>query len=225
MNSELVDKRFYEKKWMSVGGWVRQRSPYLKKSADVEADIALKWAKEYVKSGKVLDIGCGAGRNSILFSKNNFEAYGIDFSAKAINLANILNSEEKSSAKFSIQSALDLKFENNFFDLAMDFGCFHHLRKKQWPKYLKNVLRVLKKKSYYLIYCFSNESMETGNYKLGKNFSYHNHHYNHYFNLEELKQIFGKNFKLIKHEIIKEKGRFLAFNIILFQKSDSCIIL
>jgi cyclopropane fatty-acyl-phospholipid synthase-like methyltransferase len=218
MKAEIIDKRFYEKKWMSIGKWNNQKAPYLKKSVDIEALIALKFVKYYLKTGKVLDIGCGAGRNSILFSKNNFDVYGADFSTKAINLANILNIEEKSNINFSVQSALDLKYKSDFFDLVMDFGCFHHLRKKQWKIYIKNILRVLKSKSYYLLYCFSKESKETINYKKGKNFSYNNYHYNYYFNLNELKEIFGKNFKIIKYKIIKEKSRLLAFNIILFQR-------
>ncbi|MFA5303053.1 MAG: methyltransferase domain-containing protein [Candidatus Nanoarchaeia archaeon] len=218
MNSELVDKRFYEKKWMSIGEWKNQKAPYLKKSADYEGALALSWIKSFLNSGKVLDLGSGAGRNSILFSKNGFDVYGVDFSAKAIKLANILNKEENCNVKFSVQSVLKLGFEKGFFDLALDFGCFHHLRKSQWSNYLKNVLKVLKNESYFLLYCFSKESGETGNYKPGKDYSYHNHHYNHYFSLEELKQIFGKTFKVIKHEIIKENGRLLAFNIVLFKR-------
>ncbi|MDD4353059.1 MAG: class I SAM-dependent methyltransferase [Candidatus Nanoarchaeia archaeon] len=218
MKAEIIDKRFYEKKWMSIGKWDKQKAPYLKKTADIEGLIALDWIKSYLSLGRILDIGCGAGRNSILFSKNGFDVYGFDFSKKAIDLAEILKIEEKCDAKFSVQSVLELKFENNFFDAIFDFGCFHHLRKNQWNKYLKNILKVLKPKGYYLIYCFSKESEETGNHKASRDYSYRNHHYNHYFDLDELKKIFSNNFKIIKSKIIKEKGRLLAFNIVLFQK-------
>lgn len=218
MIPELVDKRFYEKKWMSIGKWERQKAPYLKKSIDIEGKLALDWIKSIIKTGKVLDLGCGAGRNSILFSKANYDVYGVDFSAKAINLANILNLEEKCRVKFSAQSAMDLKFESNFFDLVMDYGCFHHLRKNQWIKYLNNVLRVLKKDSYYLLYCFSKDSEETGNYKKGKDYSYYNHHYNHYFSIDEINKIFEKKFKIIKKIIISEENRLLKFNLVLMQK-------
>ena len=218
MNAETNDKRFYEKKWMSLGNWERQKAPYLKKSAGVEGKTALNWIKPLLKSGKVLDIGCGAGRNSVLFSKYGFHAYGVDFSSKAIKLAKILNIEEKTSALFSVQSALELKFENDYFDLAMDYGCFHHLRKNQWKNYIKNLLGVLKPKAYYLLYCFSKESEETGNYKSGKNYSYRNHHYNHYFSLGELKETFCKNFRIIRHAIIRENNRLLAFNLALFER-------
>ena len=43
MNAENTDKRFYEKKWMSIGKWERQKAPYLKKSADIEGLIARDW--------------------------------------------------------------------------------------------------------------------------------------------------------------------------------------
>ena len=218
MDPESVDKRFYEKKWMSIGNWNKERAPYLKKSAGIEGLIALKWAKEVLKNGKVLDLGCGAGRNSVLFAKNGFKVRGVDFSSKAIKLANLLKAENKSFAKFSVQSALELDLPNNSFDLVLDFGCFHHFRKNQWHKYLKNVLKVLKEKSYYLLYCFSKESGITGNYDKIKDYSYRNHHYNHYFSLEEINSFFSKNFKIIKKSVIKQKTRVLAFNIILMQR-------
>jgi cyclopropane fatty-acyl-phospholipid synthase-like methyltransferase len=116
---------------------------------------------------------------------------------------------------------LDLNFDNNYFDLAMDFGCFHHLRKNQWNKYIKNLMKITKTNSYYLLYCFSKESKETGNYKIGKDYSYHNHHYNHYFNMNDLKQIFEKNFKIIKKAIISEKNRLLKFNLVLMKKNKN----
>lgn len=220
MNAKIIDKRFYEKKWMSIGEWENQKSPYLKKNPGIEAFIALKWVKKYLKSGKLLDVGCGGGRNSILFSKNGFQATGIDFSKKAIKLANILKKEEKCNADFIEKSILDEFSEENFFDLIIDFGCFHHLRKNQWNKYLKNVKKLLKPKSYYLLYCFSKESKETINYKKGKDYSYKNHHYNHYFSLTDLNNVFKKNFSIIKHKIIKEKNRLLAFNMLLMQKNN-----
>jgi SAM-dependent methyltransferase len=218
MDAQKTDKRFYEKKWMSIGDWDRQKAPYLKKSAGIEALISLDWIKHYLKEGALIDIGCGAGRNAVLFSKNGFRAFGIDFSAKAIRLAKILNDEEKGSAAFRCQSILDLNAESDFFDLAADYGCFHHLRKSQWNKYLKNLLRLLKEKSYYLLYCFSMESGQTINHKKGRNYSYRSHHYNHYFSLIELKKIFNKDFKIIRHKIIREKERILAFNLVLFQR-------
>lgn len=36
------------------------------------------------KSGSILDIACGDGRNSLFFSKNNFKVTGIDFSVEAL---------------------------------------------------------------------------------------------------------------------------------------------
>jgi len=217
MDAKNIDKDFYEKKWESVKDWIKEKSPYLKKDAGIEGEIALDWAKKYVKSGKVIDIGCGGGRNAILFSLNGFDSIGIDFSANAIKLAKQLAEERESKSEFfkkNILTDLDL----GKFDLALDFGCFHHLRKTQWKKYINNISCLINPKKYYILYTFSKDSKETGNYKKGKDYSIRNGHYNHYFSIDELKEIFGKNFKLIKSKIIKEKGRLLAFNLLLFSK-------
>ncbi len=217
MNAQTIDKDFYEKKWESVNDWSREKSPYLKKSVGIEGEIALKWAKKYVKLGKVIDIGCGGGRNAILFSLNGFDSIGIDFSANAIKLAKQLAKEKESKAKFFKKSILD-NCDLGIFDLALDFGCFHHLRKNQWKKYINNISKIIKPKGHYILYTFSKESKETGNYKKGKDYSIRNGHYNHYFSIDELISIFCNNFKIIKSKTIKEKGRLLAFNILLFQK-------
>ncbi|MDD5499355.1 MAG: methyltransferase domain-containing protein [Candidatus Nanoarchaeia archaeon] len=218
MNPESNDKELNEKKWMSIKDWKSQKAPYFKKNPGIEGMIALEWAKKAIAKGKVLDIGCGAGRNSILFAKNGFKVIGIDFSKTAIKLANILRQEEKSKADFKVQSALNLTFKENYFDLIMDFGCFHHLRKNQWSKYEMQVLRALKPKAHFILYCFSKESKETGNYSKGKDYSIRNKAYNRYFSQKDLQEIFGKRFKIIKKKTIKEKGRLLAFNLALMQR-------
>lgn len=217
MDAKSISQELNESKWQKIGEWERQKAPYFKKEAGIEAKIALEWMKNKKSSKKLLDIGCGAGRNSILFSKNGFECLGIDFSKTAIKLAKILAKEEKSKAKFKCIDFFDLNLPSKEkFDLAMDFGCFHHLKKSQWKEYKKKLLGILNPNAHFLLYCFSKESKETGNYKKGKDYSLRKGAYNRYFSINGAKEAFSPEFKAIKAKTIKEKGRLLAFNIILF---------
>jgi cyclopropane fatty-acyl-phospholipid synthase-like methyltransferase len=207
-------KEFNEAKWEKIGDWECERAPFYKRTPSVEASIGLKWVKELLKSGKVLDLGCGGGRNSKLFQDNGFTVVGVDYSESAIKLAKKLCNK----CNFIVNDVLELNYENRF-DLILDFGCFHHMSKKYWSKYLQMIIKGLKPNSYYLLYTYSTKSSETFNYKPGgKNWSYRRGVYNHYFSLEELKQVFNKRFKILKHKVIKETGRKLAFNLLLFQK-------
>ena len=60
---------------------------YIKKNKIKESSFARfilgKVGKKGIKKS-LIDIGCGNGRDSIFFSKNNFRVTGIDISQKAI---------------------------------------------------------------------------------------------------------------------------------------------
>ena len=56
------------------------------------------------KRGKVLDLGCGSGRN---FIKNkNIIFYGVDFSEKMLSFAEKMQKEKKSKQNFSNQKQI-----------------------------------------------------------------------------------------------------------------------
>ncbi|VVB74668.1 Ubiquinone biosynthesis O-methyltransferase [Candidatus Tiddalikarchaeum anstoanum] len=214
------EHEFYENKWGLVfPSWKKEKKPYLKKEAGVEGRRGLELIKNHISHGVVLDIGCGGGRNSVLFAKAGFTVFGIDFSEKAVCLAKINAKEQGVAVTFGIGDALKLRYDNDYFDAVLDFGLFHHLRKSQYEKYIKNVIRVLKCRGYYLLYCFSTESEKTSRYESGKrNWALFNGHIYHYFSKEEITKIFSKEFNILNYELIKEEGRKLAFNLVLLQK-------
>lgn len=217
MDYVKLEKKFYEHKWQLVKDWKRERNPYLKKQAGIEGNLALKLIKKHIKKGKVLDIGCGGGRNSILFANNGFTVSGVDFSKEAIKLAKL--NDLKSKVNFKIGNVLNLK-QKNYFDTILDFGCFHHMRKSQWKKYIQNTIKVLKPNSYFILYAFSTESQKTSRFdpKTKRNWAIFRGHYYHYFSKSEIKEVFSKYFKIISTKLIKEKGRKLAFYLTLMQK-------
>ena len=47
------------------------------------AITALEWMKK-IKGNKILDLGCGEGKDSIFFAKNGYEVFSLDCSEKAI---------------------------------------------------------------------------------------------------------------------------------------------
>jgi 2-polyprenyl-3-methyl-5-hydroxy-6-metoxy-1,4-benzoquinol methylase len=227
MDYEKVEKRFYEKLWMDVGDWKREawtheKGPFRRKKPDIEGYKVLKFLKKELKKGRVLDLGCGGGRNSVLLAENGFEAYGVDISKHAIKLAKLLAKEKKAKAEFKVGSVLDLAYKDGFFDAVMDFGCLHHLRKSQWKKYLKSILRVLKTGGYYLLYTFSVETGKTWHYNPRTRRNWYvtkiNKHYYHYFSKKEIREFFNKRFKILRIETIKYKGRTLVFYLSFMRK-------
>ncbi|UZE93851.1 MAG: class I SAM-dependent methyltransferase [Candidatus Pacearchaeota archaeon] len=68
------------------------------------------------KRDKVLDLGCGSGRDVVFLARNGFDVYGIDISKEAIKKARNKIKEKGLKAYFDVGDLTALKFENNFFD-------------------------------------------------------------------------------------------------------------
>ncbi len=70
-----------------------------------------------IKSGSLLDIGCGNGRDSVFFSKNGFEVHALDIHS--------VEGLERYGVKAHCASAMEFwLFENHSFKLIMDVLCY-----------------------------------------------------------------------------------------------------
>ncbi len=93
------------------------------------------------ENSKILDIGCGTGNLlKILEDENkNLEIYGIDISEKMLEIAKT----KLKISKLSIQSAENIDFKDNSFDLVFSTEAFHHY--SDYNLIMNNIKRVLKK--------------------------------------------------------------------------------
>ena len=125
--------------------------------------IANKWkdfrinpvdeVKEFLKNkkGKVLDLGCGSGRNFII--EKDLEFYGIDFSKKMVKIA-----KQKPYKKVLKSNAWEIEFPDNFFDYALYISALHCIPlKENREKSLAELARVLKPKARALISVWDKE--------------------------------------------------------------------
>ncbi len=107
-----------------------------------------------LNSGRVLDIGTGAGNLPIEIAKRepNLEIIGIDLSKTLIKIARDMAKREGAddTVRFEIGSAYDLKFEDSYFDLVISSGVIHHLK---YPmKAFNEIYRILKPNKEAWIY-------------------------------------------------------------------------
>lgn len=115
---------------------------------------------------KVLDIGCGYGKNSIYLAENGFSVYSIDISSQAIEWLKTYI-EKKSINNITVLKGdiNNLPFENNYFDAIICLSVLHHQCIKQIENSISEIYRVLKPEGC-LIFDFM--SIEDDSYGLGE---------------------------------------------------------
>lgn len=96
-----------------------------------------------VKGKRILDIGCYNGWfEQEMLKKGATETIGIDPSKKFLEIAN----KNVPRANFIKMSALELNFNNNFFDLITLFDVLEHLPRGTEEKVFLSIYKILKTK-------------------------------------------------------------------------------
>jgi SAM-dependent methyltransferase len=97
---------------------------------------------------KVLDVGCGGGRNLVYFLRNNFEVYGVDPNADAIAAVKDLSvtlAPANRIENFQVALAEDLPFTEAEFDLAICSAVLHFAQSEaHFDAMLRGIWKVIK---------------------------------------------------------------------------------
>ncbi len=105
-----------------------------------------------IKEGnKVLDSGCANARMCPEIVQKGAQYFGIDKSSSLIDIA----ANFCPNGEFVVGDALDMKYEDNFFDKVYSISVMHHIPSRELRlKYLKEIHRVLKKdgKIYFRVW-------------------------------------------------------------------------
>ena len=125
----------------------------------------------YDNCRKVLDAGCGSGRNLVYLLQNGFEVYGIDPDAGAIDTVKALSqklSPGNSSDNFKIAFVEDLPFDDTYFDLVICNTVLHFAdNEDHFDQMMRSMWRVLKPGGYFFARLASDSGIETMVQSLG----------------------------------------------------------
>ena len=102
---------------------------------------AEKWKREGRK--KVLDLGCGLGRHSILFSRYGFQVSAIDTSEDAVESLRKYSEENRMDIRCKVGDMHDLPYEDSSFDCIFAFLSISHTDSKGIKKVISEMGRVL----------------------------------------------------------------------------------
>ncbi|MDP2789680.1 MAG: class I SAM-dependent methyltransferase [bacterium] len=105
------------------------------------------WSREYkafnslLPKGRILEIGCGGGRDAIWFLKQpNYTYLGTDLSRGLLRVAKRVNPK----GNFRYLDLYDLTFPSRSFDGVWSAATLLHVPKRRLPRVLKNIHRILR---------------------------------------------------------------------------------
>ena len=83
--------------------------------------------------GRILDAGCGEGRNMTWFIRNDFNIYGMDISPEAVRMARLI--ARSNNRNFTTENILEASIEDNpfpdgFFDCILCINVLHSAKDK-----------------------------------------------------------------------------------------------
>lgn len=190
---------------MSSGSWENIYSEQGRVQMDI-LDSVVKAADLFQRKEfkKILDLGCGTGRNTLYLAKKGFEVHACDISETGISLTRELVQKEKiNNVEFSIQNMYSLKYDNNIFDGVLCIWVQSHGMKREVQKGINEIRRVLKEGGVVVT---DFPSVEDSSYGVGEKIEKNTfvggrageedipHHYT---NREELSEMFSE-FKKVK---------------------------
>jgi ubiquinone/menaquinone biosynthesis C-methylase UbiE len=175
------------------------------------------------KKGKILDLGCGSGRN--LERKKGVDFYGVDFSEQQLKFAEKKAEQEKIKAIFFKSKCSNLPFKDNFFDSGIFIATLHCIEnEEERKKAVQELYRVIKPQAKVMITVWDKESMnlfKENQKKEGlvdwKNGETTYKRYYYFYDEIELKKLLESiGFKINKIEKKETESRYSKKNIIFY---------
>ncbi len=142
--------------------------------------------------GRALDLGCGTGTTSIYLARHGFQVVGVDFLPKAIATARAKAKDAQLAIDFHVADVTHLEFLNPPFDFVLDIGCLHAIDETGRTRYTENIARLTRPGSVFMLYAFSPRPADQPGHLIPMR--------NVGITPEQVKKLFGNNFKLEKVE-------------------------
>ncbi len=113
-------------------------------------------------AGRILDVGCGTGENSLFLADRGLEVWGVDSAPLAVQKARQKAGQRGLRARFFVHDALELGSLGERFDTIIDCGLFHTLSDEERALFVESLSRALRRGGSYFMLCFSDKEPENG---------------------------------------------------------------
>jgi len=103
---------------------------------------------------KVLDLGCGDGRNAIFLAENGFDVRAVDISMAGIEKLNHLARIKDLHIEMERRDMRDYVFKGSY-DLIIAHGCLHLIERSYWIRLIKSIKSRTRTGGYNVIAAFT----------------------------------------------------------------------
>ncbi len=159
--------------------------PWGEKESELARIAAERFALKEI--GKVLDVGCGSGRDVIFLAKKGFKVTGIDASPLAKSIAERNAKENKVKALFLNEKIQDSTIEPESFEGVLSYNTLHLFEGNDLEQAVKKIAQLLKPKGLLFLATFSDKEKSS---RKGRPVQY--------FKKKELTELFKPFFKIIE---------------------------
>lgn len=197
------EAQYQRKKAKGLNGWNDEKD-WSEWRAEILGLIA---SADFPRSGKVLELGCGAGDVALLFAEKGYQVYGIDIAPSAIEWAREKSLKANIKAEFGIGDVTKLgKWEDGYFDIVIDGHCLHCIIGDDRAEMLKEAYRVLRPGGMFYVSSMCGDPKEPevlSMYDPESRCTIHGGVAGRYFGLPEdvIKEIEKAGFKIEWHEV------------------------
>ena len=156
-----------------------------------------------LSKAKILEVGCGQGRDSIYFSQLGHDVDAFDISENAIKfLFKVKKELELKNLNVFVHNSLEpLDYPEKYFDFVYSNLALQFFNLIELSKIFDNISKVMKNNSMFL---FSTKKIGDKYYRKGEKITDFTFSYNgitrYFYSIEELKEIFTKRFDVISIE-------------------------
>jgi len=146
-----------------------------------------------------LDLGCGEGRHTILLARMGYVVTAFDLEPLALEKARAAVRKSGLTARYRAGDALNPGFDDGAFDLVLDYGCFHHVVTRDWPRYRREIARVLKPGGHLILSVFSMKFRHHPGERRTRKWLVHRNHYDRFFTAGDVREAMAESFDLAAH--------------------------
>lgn len=144
-------------------GFYRQRDrdvPFFRAAPD---ESLVGWLAEgqldLSRGARVLELGCGPGRNAVWMAEQGYEVDALDLSLEALGWGAERATEAGVQVNFCQADIFDWDLPPDPYDLVYDSGCFHHLPPHRRISYRALLERALGPQGFFGLACFAAGAM------------------------------------------------------------------